>query len=127
MPKIKTVRGTENRKIVSQKEWLAARLKLLAAEKDLTRRSGELVDFIRSTLKRREEAIDGRAVKKAVFIKLKAPCNLFLRGKRSEIGIDTSFRLARRGLQAGVPNLSRPHGSEAERQTFPPETCRRPA
>jgi hypothetical protein len=41
---------------------------LLEAEKDLTRRSDELVDFIRSTLKRREEAIDGRAVKKAVFI-----------------------------------------------------------
>src|SRR3984893_8277653 len=42
MPKIKTVRGTENRKVVSQKEWLAARLKLLKAEKELTRRSDEL-------------------------------------------------------------------------------------
>ena len=26
MPKIKTVHGIENRKVVSQKEWLAARL-----------------------------------------------------------------------------------------------------
>src|SRR6266404_318335 len=42
MPKIKTVHGTENRKVVSQKEWLAARLKLLEAEKELTRRSDEL-------------------------------------------------------------------------------------
>jgi len=25
MPKIKTVRGIENRKVVTQKEWLAAR------------------------------------------------------------------------------------------------------
>jgi len=52
----------------TREEWLAARLELLEAEKDLTRRSDELVDFFRSTLKRREEAIDGRAVKKAVFI-----------------------------------------------------------
>jgi len=29
MPKIKAVRGTENRKVVSQKEWLVARKKLL--------------------------------------------------------------------------------------------------
>src|SRR5512138_3615620 len=42
MPKIKTVRGIENRKVVSQKEWLAARLELLKAEKELTRRSDEL-------------------------------------------------------------------------------------
>ena len=40
MPKIKT--GIENRKVVSQKEWLAARLELLKAEKELTRRSDEL-------------------------------------------------------------------------------------
>jgi predicted dithiol-disulfide oxidoreductase (DUF899 family) len=40
MPKIKSV--IENRKIVSQKEWLAARLQLLEAEKELTRRSDEL-------------------------------------------------------------------------------------
>ncbi len=33
MPKIKTVRGIENRKVVSQKEWLTARKKLLAEEK----------------------------------------------------------------------------------------------
>ena len=42
MPKIKTVGGIENRKVVSQKEWLAARLELLKAEKELTRRSDEL-------------------------------------------------------------------------------------
>src|SRR5499433_2822488 len=42
MPKMKTVRGMENRKVVSQKEWLATRLELLAAEKELTRRSDEL-------------------------------------------------------------------------------------
>ena len=29
MPKIKTVRGIENRKVASQKEWLVARKKLL--------------------------------------------------------------------------------------------------
>jgi predicted dithiol-disulfide oxidoreductase (DUF899 family) len=33
MPKIKTARGMENRKVVSQKEWLAARKKFLAKEK----------------------------------------------------------------------------------------------
>src|SRR5258705_6800645 len=42
MPNIKTVSGIENRKVVSQKEWLAARLELLGAEKELTRRSDEL-------------------------------------------------------------------------------------
>jgi len=42
MPKIKTVHGTENRKVVSQKEWLAARLELLRAEKELMRISDEL-------------------------------------------------------------------------------------
>lgn len=39
MPKIQTLGGIENRKVVSQKEWLAARLQLLQAEKELTRRS----------------------------------------------------------------------------------------
>jgi hypothetical protein len=33
MPKIKTVRGIENRKVVSQKDWLVARKKLLVKEK----------------------------------------------------------------------------------------------
>src|SRR5580658_5996157 len=42
MPKTKTVRGTGNHKVVSQKEWLTTRLKLLEAEKELTRRSDEL-------------------------------------------------------------------------------------
>ena len=42
MPKIKTVRRIKNHKVVSRKTWLAARLKLLKAEKELTRRSDEL-------------------------------------------------------------------------------------
>lgn len=42
MQKITTVHGIENRKVVSQKEWLEARLKLLEAEKDLTKRSDEV-------------------------------------------------------------------------------------
>ena len=33
MPKIKTVHGTENRKVVSEKEWVSARKKLLLKEK----------------------------------------------------------------------------------------------
>jgi predicted dithiol-disulfide oxidoreductase (DUF899 family) len=37
MPKIKTVRGTENRKVVTQKEWLAARKKLLTKEKKFSK------------------------------------------------------------------------------------------
>ena len=38
----KTLREIENYKVVSQKEWLTARLDLLADEKELTRRSDEL-------------------------------------------------------------------------------------
>jgi predicted dithiol-disulfide oxidoreductase (DUF899 family) len=37
MPKIKTVHGIENRKVVSQKEWLAARKKLLLKEKKFSK------------------------------------------------------------------------------------------
>ena len=37
MPKIKTVRGIENRKVVSQKEWLVARKKLLVKEKKFSK------------------------------------------------------------------------------------------
>jgi len=37
MPKIKTVHGSEDRKVVSQKEWLAARKKLLVQEKRLSK------------------------------------------------------------------------------------------
>ena len=37
MPKIKTVRRTENRKVVSPKTWLAARKKLLVKEKQFSR------------------------------------------------------------------------------------------
>jgi predicted dithiol-disulfide oxidoreductase (DUF899 family) len=42
MPKIKTVRGMENRKVVSQKEWLVARRKLLAKEKKFSKLRDEL-------------------------------------------------------------------------------------
>ena len=42
MPKIKTVRGIENRKVVSQKEWLVARKKLLAKEKKFSKLRDEL-------------------------------------------------------------------------------------
>src|SRR5436190_13816076 len=42
MPKIKSVDGSKNRKLVSQKEWLEARLELLKAEKELTHLSDEL-------------------------------------------------------------------------------------
>jgi predicted dithiol-disulfide oxidoreductase (DUF899 family) len=37
MPKIKTVRGIENRKVVSLKNWLAARKKLLVEEKKFSK------------------------------------------------------------------------------------------
>ena len=40
MPKIKTIHGIEDRKVVSQEEWLTARLELLEAEKELTKRGG---------------------------------------------------------------------------------------
>ena len=42
MEKIKLANGMENHKVVSQEEWLAARIELLKAEKELTRRSDEL-------------------------------------------------------------------------------------
>ena len=42
MPKIKTARGTENRKVASQKEWLTARKKLLAKEKKFSKQRDEL-------------------------------------------------------------------------------------
>src|SRR3981081_191011 len=42
MPKIKTVHGIEDHKIVSQEEWLAARGDLLKAEKELTRLSDDV-------------------------------------------------------------------------------------
>ena len=42
MPNITTVSGTENRKVASREEWLAARLTLLKAEKEHTHRSDEL-------------------------------------------------------------------------------------
>jgi len=42
MPKIITIQGMEDRKVVSQQEWLAARFELLQAEKELTRRSDEV-------------------------------------------------------------------------------------
>lgn len=42
MSKIETVQGTEDHKVVSQEEWLVARLELLKAEKELTRQSDEV-------------------------------------------------------------------------------------
>src|SRR5438128_10983966 len=42
MTKIKTVRGIEDHKVVSQKEWLAARKKLLLKEKKFSRSRDEL-------------------------------------------------------------------------------------
>jgi predicted dithiol-disulfide oxidoreductase (DUF899 family) len=42
MPKIKTVHGMEIRKVVSQKEWLAARKKLLMKEKKFSKLRDEL-------------------------------------------------------------------------------------
>ncbi len=42
MPKIKTIRGTENRKVVSPKAWLAARKKLLAREKKFSKLRDQL-------------------------------------------------------------------------------------
>ena len=42
MPKIKTVHGIEDRKVVSREEWLKARVDLLKAEKELTRHSDDL-------------------------------------------------------------------------------------
>jgi len=42
MPKIKTVRGIENRKVVSQKEWIADRKKLLAKEKKFSKLRDDL-------------------------------------------------------------------------------------
>jgi predicted dithiol-disulfide oxidoreductase (DUF899 family) len=42
MPKIKTIHGIENRKIVSQREWLVARKKLLVKEKKFSKLRDEL-------------------------------------------------------------------------------------
>jgi predicted dithiol-disulfide oxidoreductase (DUF899 family) len=42
MPKIKTVRGMENRKVVSQKQWITARKKLLLKEKKFSKLRDEL-------------------------------------------------------------------------------------
>ncbi|TMJ88844.1 MAG: DUF899 domain-containing protein [Alphaproteobacteria bacterium] len=42
MPKIKTVRGVQNRKVVSQKEWLVARKQLLVKEKKFSKARDEL-------------------------------------------------------------------------------------
>jgi predicted dithiol-disulfide oxidoreductase (DUF899 family) len=42
MPKIKTVRGMENRKVVSEKEWISARKKLLLKEKKFSKLRDEM-------------------------------------------------------------------------------------
>jgi predicted dithiol-disulfide oxidoreductase (DUF899 family) len=42
MPKIKTVHGIEDHRVVSQEEWLSARVELLKDEKELTRLSDDV-------------------------------------------------------------------------------------
>src|SRR6516165_5239488 len=42
MPKIKTAHGVEDRKVVSQKEWVSARKKLLVKEKKFSKQRDEL-------------------------------------------------------------------------------------
>jgi len=42
MPKIKTAHGMEDRKVVSQKEWISARKKLLVKEKKFSKQRDEL-------------------------------------------------------------------------------------
>jgi len=42
MSKTKTLQDVENHKVVSQNEWLKARMELLDEEKELTRRSDDL-------------------------------------------------------------------------------------
>jgi predicted dithiol-disulfide oxidoreductase (DUF899 family) len=42
MPKIKTIRGTENRKVVNRKEWLTARKSLLVKEKKFSKLRDEM-------------------------------------------------------------------------------------
>src|SRR5947208_17053602 len=67
MPKIKTAHGTENRNVVSRKEWLADRMKLLKDEKELTRRSDEVarrrqeLPWVRIDKEYRFETDDGNA------------------------------------------------------------------
>jgi predicted dithiol-disulfide oxidoreductase (DUF899 family) len=67
MPDIKTVSGIENRKVVSQKEWLAARLELLKAEKELTKHSDEVAQqrqelpWVRMDKKYRFDTEEGEA------------------------------------------------------------------
>lgn len=67
MPKTKIVRGTGNHKVVSQKEWLAARMALLKEEKKLTRRSDEVarqrqaLPWVRVTKKYQFETEDGKS------------------------------------------------------------------
>jgi len=67
MPKIKTARKTEKRKVASRKEWLEARMKLLKAEKELTRQSDEIarrrqeLPWVRIDKEYRFETDDGKA------------------------------------------------------------------
>jgi predicted dithiol-disulfide oxidoreductase (DUF899 family) len=67
MPKIKGARRSENHKVVSRKTWLAARLKLLKAEKELTRHSDKLarqrqeLPWVRIDKKYRFETDEGSA------------------------------------------------------------------
>jgi len=73
MPKAKTVRRTKKHKVVSRKTWLAARLKLLKAEKELTRRSDEVarqrqeLPWVRITKKYRFGTDEGSASLAGLF------------------------------------------------------------
>jgi len=73
MPKVKTVRRIKSHKVASQKEWLAARLKLLKAEKELTRRSDELarrrqaLPWVRINKEYRFETDEGSALLADLF------------------------------------------------------------
>ena len=65
--------STHDRKIVSRKEWLAARLDLLKAEKELTRRSDEVarrrqeLPWVRIDKEHRLETDEGKASLAQVF------------------------------------------------------------
>jgi predicted dithiol-disulfide oxidoreductase (DUF899 family) len=67
MPKVKTIRRNKSHKVVTRKTWLAARLQLLKAEKELTRRSDELarrrqvLPWVRVDKKYQFETAEGNA------------------------------------------------------------------
>jgi len=76
VPKIKTVRGIENRKGVSQKEWLVARKKLLLKEKTFSKQRDAL-NLQRRKLPwlkiEREYVFDGPAGKVTIGLQFPRP------------------------------------------------------